>query len=254
MASSTGIPGRLPNGAEETGLTSRETEPLLGRPGDVAQEEGQSTLKNLVLGTGIIAQLGIWLLVVLIWASVLTKPLILFSGHPLAQSFAVLVLVQSVLSLQPTHTVEQKRIGQRVHGLLNLLAFLALVAGVGIIEYNKEKSHNAHFHSVHGYLGVFTSVVLLLQYLVGFTMWATPKLYGGEDKAKAIWKYHRYSGYFVLLLLLATINSATQTEYNEYVLKLKLWATIVLSILVVIGIFPRIQKQKLGFNRPSVSL
>ncbi|KAH6606668.1 cytochrome b-561 [Trichoderma cornu-damae] len=254
MASATGLPGSVPNGTEETGLSSRETEPLLGRPGDVAQEEGKSTLNNLVIGTGIIAQIGIWLLVVLVWASVFTKPLILFSGHPLAQSFAVLVLVQSVLFLQPTHTFEQKRLGQRVHGLLNLLALFALVAGVTIIEYNKEKSHNAHFHSVHGYLGVITSVVLLLQYLVGFTMWATPRLYGGEDKAKAVWKYHRYSGYFVLLLLLVTINSATQTDYNKNVLKLKLWATLVLSIIVVIGIFPRIQKQKLGFSRPSVSL
>ncbi|KAF3075134.1 hypothetical protein TsFJ059_003283 [Trichoderma semiorbis] len=253
MASATGLPERFPNGSEE-GLAGRETEPLLGRPGDVAQEEGKSTLNNLVLGTGIIAQIGIWLLVVLLWASVFTKPLILFSGHPLAQSFAVLVLVQSVLFLQPTHTSDQKRLGQRVHGLLNLLAFLSLVAGVTIIEYNKEKSHNAHFHSAHGYLGVITSIVLLLQYLVGFTMWATPKLYGGEDNAKAIWKYHRYSGYFVLLLLLATINSATQTDYNKNVLKVKLWATLSLSALVVIGIFPRIQKQKLGFSRPSVSL
>jgi predicted small integral membrane protein len=205
-------------------------------------------------GTGIIAQIGIWLLVILIWASVFTKPLILFSGHPLAQSFAVLVLVQSVLSLQPTHTVEQKRLGRRIHGLLNLLALLSLIAGITIIEYNKVKGHNPHFHSVHAYLGVFTSIILLLQYLVGFTMWATPKLYGGEDKAKAIWKYHRHSGYFVLLLLLATINSATETDYNKNVLKVKLWATLILSILVVIGVFPRIQKQKLGFNRPSVSL
>ncbi|KAL6864218.1 eukaryotic cytochrome b561 domain-containing protein [Trichoderma novae-zelandiae] len=253
MASSTGVPARLPNGSE-TGLTSRETEPLLGRPGDVAQDEDRSALSNLVLGTGIVAQIGIWLLAVLIWASVLTKPLILFSGHPLAQSFAVLVLVQSVLFLQPTHTSEQKRLGQRVHGLLNLVALVALVTGVTIIEYNKEKSHNAHFHSVHGYLGVITAIVLLLQYLVGFTMWATPRLYGGEDNARAIWKYHRYSGYLVLVLLLATVNSATQTDYNKNVLKIKLWATLTLSALIVIGVFPRIQKQKLGLGRPSVAL
>jgi len=121
-----------------------------------------------------------------------------------------------------------------------------LVAGVTIIEYNKEKSHGQHFHSVHGYLGVMTSMVLLLQYLVGFTMWATPKLYGGEQNAKAIWKYHRISGYLSLVLLLATINSATQTYYTEHVLKLKLWATLILSVLVVVGVFPRIQKQKVG--------
>lgn len=82
-------------------------------------------------------------------------------------------------------------------------------------------------------------------------MWATPSLYGGEQKAKSIWKYHRYSGYVILVLLLATVCSATQTDYNNNVLKMKLWATLLLSILVLVGVFPRIQKQKLGFSAPS---
>jgi cytochrome b-561 len=199
-------------------------------------------------GTGVIAQLGIILFFIMFWAAVFTKPLILFSGHPLAQSTGILILVQSVLSLQPTHSAEQKRVGQLVHASLNLFAFLVFVAGVTIIEYNKVASNQPHFHSVHGYLGVITSIILLLQYLVGFTMWATPRLYGGVANAKAVWKYHRYSGYFVLLLLLATACSATQTSYNQYVLKVKLWATILLSIVIVAGIAPRIQKQKLGFK------
>ncbi len=51
MASATGIPETLPSDTEETGFTGRETEPLLGRPGDAAQEEGKSAFGNLVLGT-----------------------------------------------------------------------------------------------------------------------------------------------------------------------------------------------------------
>jgi cytochrome b-561 len=50
MASATGVPETRPSDAEETGFTSRETEPLLGRPGDAAQEEGKSIFNNLVLG------------------------------------------------------------------------------------------------------------------------------------------------------------------------------------------------------------
>lgn len=190
-------------------------------------------------------------LTILIWASVFTKPLILFSGHPLAQSLAILTLTESILFLQPTHTAEQKRIGQWAHASLNLLALLLLVAGITIIEYNKIANNGPHFHSVHAYLGVITSIILSIQYLVGFTMWATPSLYGGEQKAKSIWKYHRYSGYVILVLLLATVCSATQTDYNNNVLKIKLWATLLLSILVLVGVFPRIQKQKLGFSAPS---
>jgi cytochrome b-561 len=246
MASTTGIPERPP---AETG----ENEPLLGRPGDASQIRGESILKNLVLGTASIAQFGVLLLFVLVWASVFTKPVILFSGHPLAQSLAILTLVQSILSLQPTHTAEQKHHGQWVHASLNLLAFIFLAVGVFIIEYNKIANNGVHFHSVHGYLGVITSIILAVQYLAGFTIWATPQLYGGVDNAKSLYKYHRVSGYVILILLLVTVASATQTPYNENVLKIKLWAVILLSVLILVGVLPRIQKQKLGFKAPSTS-
>ncbi|KAJ9426348.1 hypothetical protein QL093DRAFT_2181109 [Fusarium oxysporum] len=237
MASAAGVPERFPPIED---LSARETEPLLGRPGDAAQEDGVPLIKNLVLGTGIVAQLGVVLLTILIWASVLSKPLILFSAHPLLQSLAVLTLAQSVLSLQPTHTAEQKRVGQRVHASLNLVAFLILVAGVTIIEYNKIANNGPHFHSVHGYLGVITSIVLLLQYA----------LYGGVDNAKAVWKYHRWSGYIIFVLLLTTVVSAVETDYNHNVLNIKLWAVLLLAIITLVGVVPRIQKQKLGFPGP----
>lgn len=202
----------------------------------------------IIIGTGFIAELAIALLTLIIWVSVLTKPLILFSGHPLAQSLGVLTLLQSILSLQPTHTSEQKRIGQRIHASLNLLGFLFLVAGTVIIEYNKIKNNGPHFHSVHAYIGVVTLIVLGVQYLVGFTMWATPALYGGRENALAVWKYHRVSGYVVLVLLLATVCASTKTDYVKNVLKLPLWAPVVTSVLIVSGVFPRIQKHKFTFR------
>ncbi|KAF6821493.1 cytochrome b561 [Colletotrichum musicola] len=248
MASTSGLPQRPPSSGREHSNSS-EYEPLLGRPGDAQQHPGQFIARNLVLGTGVIAQFGAVILVAMIWASVFTKDLILFSGHPLAQSLAIFTLVQSILFLQPTHTPDQKRTGQLVHAVLNLLAFLLLVTGITIIEYNKSlQGPGSHFHSVHGYLGVVLSIVLLLQYIVGFTMWATPQLYGGEDRAKSIWKYHRWSGYLVLVLLLVTVATATGTPYNANVLKLKLWAVIVTSLMIIAGVVPRVQKQKLGIS------
>lgn len=47
MASATGVPERFPPIED---LPARETEPLLGRPGDAAQEDGVPLIKNLVLG------------------------------------------------------------------------------------------------------------------------------------------------------------------------------------------------------------
>ncbi|KAI4599227.1 hypothetical protein KJ359_002186 [Pestalotiopsis sp. 9143b] len=245
MASATGIPNDPVEDREyaDTG----DSEPLLGRPGDASQRENAPIVKNLILGTGIIAEGASLLLIASVWAAVfLHGPLILFSVHPLAQSLGMLVLVQSILILQPTHSGKQKQVGQKIHAGLNLLAFLILAVGVISIEYNKIRSNGAHFKSVHGYLGVIASFWLLIQYVVGFTMYATPKLYGSEAKAKSIWKYHRVSGYVLFLFLQATVISATQTDYNFNVLGLKLWAFVLISVLIIIGVYPRIQKQKLG--------
>ncbi|KAH9908032.1 eukaryotic cytochrome b561-domain-containing protein [Xylariomycetidae sp. FL2044] len=242
MASATGIPQHTPTDPE-----AGATEPLLGRPGDASQSDEAPILKNLILGTGFIAEAATLLLVASVWASVfINGPLILFSVHPLAQSMGMLVLIQAVLVLQPTHTGQQKQVGQKIHAGLNLLAFAIFIVGVVSIEVNKFKSNGPHFHSVHGYLGVIASIMFLVQYIVGFTMFAVPKLYGGEAKAKSIWKYHRMSGYVLLLVLMATIISATKTEYNEKVLGLKLWAMIVIMVLLIIGVYPRIKKQKMG--------
>ncbi|KAI1822368.1 eukaryotic cytochrome b561-domain-containing protein [Xylaria intraflava] len=245
MASATGIPQQPPiDPANERG---GETEPLLGRPGDASQRDDAPIIKNLILGTGVLAEGAALLLVATVWASVFLNPLILFSVHPLAQSLAVLVLLQSILVLQPTHTAPQKQIGQKIHAGLNLLSFAIFVVGVVVIEVNKFQNNGPHFHSVHGYLGVITSIWILIQYFVGFTMFGVPALYGGEANAKKIWKYHRGSGYVLLLLMMATVTSAVETDYSKNVLGLKLWAVILIFVLMIVGVYPRIQLRKLGF-------
>ncbi|KAI2784039.1 eukaryotic cytochrome b561-domain-containing protein [Daldinia loculata] len=248
MASATGIPQHSPVDSDNDNGQQDDLEPLLGHPGDVSQRDNAPIVKNLVIGTGVIAEVGGILLVASVWAAVfLNGPLILFSVHPLAQSLGLLVLIQSILVLQPTHTGAQKQVGQKIHAGLNFLGIVTFGVGVISIEVNKSINNGPHFHSVHAYLGVIASFWLLAQYLVGFTMFAVPKLYGGEAQAKSIWKYHRSSGYVLLLFLAATVASATQTDYNLDVLGVKLWATIVISLLIVVGVYPRIKKQKLGF-------
>lgn len=76
-------------------------------------------------------------------------------------------------------------------------------------------------------------------------MWLTPSLYGGEARAKSLYKYHRYSGYFILLMILATaVTAIFLMEYNGA----KFWVAGLGAFLIVFGVFPRIQKQKLGFG------
>lgn len=136
-----------------------------------------------------------------------------------------------------------------MHFTLNNLAIDSLIAGLIVIEYNKISHNGTHFVSAHAILGLITYIFLGIQALVGFTAYFVPKLYGGEDNAKSLYKWHRMSGYIILVLMLATVAAATQTDYNLGVLDIKLWAVLVTSVLILVGILPRIQKHKLGLKR-----
>ena len=162
-------------------------------------------------------------------------------------SAGLLLITQGILILQPTHTPRQKSLGATVHGAFNGIGTLALVAGLIIIEYNKGAS-GAHWESVHGILGITTYILIILQALVGFTQLYTPGLYGGVDNAKKVYKYHRMSGYVVLALGLATVCAATQTTYNKMSLGIRLWVVLVASVLVLVGLLPRVKLQKLGLK------
>lgn len=227
-----------------------ESQPLLGRPGDALQKPDAPMINNIWLGTAWLAQIGAVLLLAIIWAGVFTHPTLpLVSPHPLLQSLGVFTVIQAILLLQPTHTPETKLLGQRGHALLHLLSFLLFLAGTVIIEVNKTVKGFDHFRSVHAYLGVATAAVLALQYLFGLTIWAVPRVWGGVDRAKALWKYHRWVGYAALLLLLATVAAAAATEYNRDVLGIKLWSVIVTEVLILAGVLPRVHLRKLGIQR-----
>ncbi|KAK5170866.1 hypothetical protein LTR04_002602 [Oleoguttula sp. CCFEE 6159] len=181
-------------------------------------------------------------LAAIVWGSVFSSDLMLFSAHPAA----VLFFTQAILILQPTHTKEQKKQGTWVHSSLNGVGLAAGVAGLVVIEYNKIAHKGAHFASPHAILGLVTYVCLVLQAAIGFAQYFLPQLFGGENNAKKLYKYHRASGYLVILLALATVAAATQTDFNKNVLHIQLWAVLVASVITLVGVLPRIKKQKLG--------
>lgn len=228
---------------------AEDYEPLLGSPGDQVQTRTQPLAYNLVTGTAILAQAGILILASTVWAAVFTHPFIYpFSLHPLLNSLGALLGIQAALVLQPTASPAQKRAGALVHGSANGLAFVAYVLALAAIYWNKDAHGGEHFASVHARLGLATYVVLLVQTLVGFSMYFVPAVYGGVDAAKSVWKYHRMSGYLVLTLGLATVCAATKTDYNVNVLGMELWVMIVASVLVLLGLLPRVKLQKFGLK------
>ncbi|OAT06796.1 cytochrome b561 [Blastomyces gilchristii SLH14081] len=163
MASATGIPEQSPVAIGG----NDEQEPLLGRPGDVSQKEGQALVTNLVTGSATIAQAGIWILAALVWNGVFSHELIFFSPHPLLNSAAILLTTQAILILQPTHTPAQKRSGTLAHFGLLAVANLCFVSALIIIEINKSPAprvppplrarhhgpHHLHLHLPAGACG-----------------------------------------------------------------------------------------------------
>lgn len=81
---------------------------------------------------------------------------------------------------------------------------------------------------------------------MGITQFYFPMVYGSVDRAKSVYKYHRMSGYVVLVLSFCTVAAATQTGFNKMTLHIQLWAVIVASVIVLVGLLPRIRKGKFG--------
>lgn len=135
------------------------------------------------------------------------------------------------------------------HFLLHVFGTTALTGGLIIIEINKQGPGHEHFTSPHARLGLLFYVLLYIQAIVGFTQYYTPGLYGGVDKAKSIYKYHRVAGYVIATVGLATICAATWTDYNFIALHIQHWAVIAASVLVLVGVVPRIRLSKFGLKK-----
>ena len=125
---------------------------------------------------------------------------------------------------------------------------MLLIVGLIVIEMNKASHPETRFTNPHGILGLITYILIFSQALVGFAQFYMPEqIFGSVDKGKAMYKYHRVMGYLILLMTLVTISAATQTTFNKNELKMRLWAVLVASVLVLIGVVPRIKLSKLRY-------
>lgn len=233
--------------------TRRESEPLLGRPGDATQAPNQPFYANYYLGTGFFVLIAIVLFCFEVWYATLSQPFMpLFTPHPLLQSAGVAVALLGVLVLQPTTSADQaaKAQGARLHVATMGLAGLMFAAGVAVIETNKITAGNPHFKSLHGYLGVATAALIASQVAFGVLMWAVPGAFGGVDAARATWKYHRWFAYVVVLpMIVFTCISSLGTGFNVNVLHMRPWVFYLAFALAVVGVAPRIHLEKLGLRQ-----
>ena len=75
----------------------------------------------------------------------------------------LILVTNALLLLQPTHTVEQKRLGAITHGVINSTALAAFTSAVVIIIYNKGAHGAQHFTTAHGRIGLTTYILLIIQ-------------------------------------------------------------------------------------------
>lgn len=175
----------------------------------------------------LVAFISVGIFAATLWLMVFTDSLSLFSWHPLSLSLAIVCFTYGIVTLQPTSQPKTKAAGLLRHQLaMVVLGFpLAFVGGFAII-YNKILHDHAHFTSWHGTFGIITLIFMVLQIaLGGGSVWFNGKLFGGNPKAKNVWKYHRVSGYalfplFVFTAFLGGAFSGWSEKHSVFIVRL----------------------------------
>jgi len=191
-------------------------------------------------------------LVLSTWTIILSndpKNLGWFSFHPTLNTFAVACFTFGILTLQPTSQPKTKEAGLGRHQIAMITGFLALILGSSAIWYNKQSHGADHITTWHSAFGSITGSWLLLQVILGAgSVWFGGAAFGGGNRAKLVWKYHRASGYLLLPFLLTTVHlggawSDWMTENNAFVVRLVVYTLAPLGIIA--SVYSRIRPSKM---------
>ncbi|KAJ7702370.1 hypothetical protein B0H17DRAFT_143101 [Mycena rosella] len=175
-----------------------------------------------------------------------------FAFHPLLQSLAMFLFTYGILTLQPTSQPKTKAAGLARHQYAILLAgFPAIFLGTSAVWYNKFAEGASHFKSWHGKLGIISLGWICIQVLLGGgSVWFGGAAFGGGSKAKAIWKYHRLSGYvlFGLLTFTSHLGGGWSNWGNKYSpLSMRIVAYWIALVACISGLYMRLRPSKMKF-------
>ncbi|KAJ8093311.1 hypothetical protein PM082_020797 [Marasmius tenuissimus] len=188
------------------------------------------------------------------WITVLMNnptQVVWFAFHPLLQSLAMFLFTYGIITLQPTNQPRTKVAGLRRHQAAIFYFALPLVSlGTLFIMYNKSLNGTHHFKTWHGTLGILSMVWILMQVaLGGASVWFNGAAFGGGAKAKAVWKYHRLSGYLLFPLLLLTVNlggawSHWGQRHISYTIRVLVYVISPAAVLTAVVSRVRLSKMK----------
>jgi len=166
------------------------------------------------------------------------------------QSLGVSCFAWGILTLQPTSRPRSKAEGLVRHQLAMGFGLLCMIFGTSAIVANKNIHNSSHFVSAHAELGLLAFLWILFQVFVGAgSVWFGGKLFGGGMKAKAIWKYHRLSGYVLFPLLVLT---SSYGGWSHWALKHSSFLTRVIAytlspFILLAAVLSRIRPSKMKF-------
>ncbi|KAJ7756841.1 hypothetical protein DFH07DRAFT_474668 [Mycena maculata] len=175
-----------------------------------------------------------------------------FALHPLLQSLSLVLLTYGILTLQPTSQQKTKVAGLARHQYAILgVGFPTIFLGTLAVMYNKYVHGAVHFRSWHGKIGIACMGWIFIQVVLGGgSVWFGGAAFGGGSKAKAIWKYHRLSGYVLFLALMFTVHLGGfwSNWGNKYCpLSMRIVAYIVSLAAMISGLYIRVRPSKMKF-------
>lgn len=204
---------------------------------------------------GYIALAGILVFVLTTWVIIFTNdPMSLgwFTFHPILQTSALACFTYGILTLQPTSQAATKAAGLRRHQTAMIgVGIPCILVGTADMIYTKGHHGGTHFATWHGIFGILVIACLIIQASVGAgSVWFGGIAFGGGMKAKAVWKYHRVSGYTVFTLALFTACLAG--NWSSWVIGhsagwLRFVGYTIAPLLVLGGVYTRIRPSKMKF-------
>ncbi|KZT74199.1 hypothetical protein DAEQUDRAFT_721082 [Daedalea quercina L-15889] len=175
-----------------------------------------------------------------------------FFWHPILQSLSICLCTYGIVTLQPTSQPRTKSAGLFRHQSAILLgAYPAVLLGTLAIWWNKTLHGARHATTWHGILGYISLFWIVFQVFLGIgSVWFDGRLFGGNPRAKLVWKYHRLSGYVLFPLLVFTaflggLWSHFSTRHAALAVRVILFGV---APLVLLGaMFARIRPSKMKF-------
>ncbi|KAH7107743.1 hypothetical protein BKA62DRAFT_792038 [Auriculariales sp. MPI-PUGE-AT-0066] len=226
----------------------------------VAQEERSEARRGDLLGTALVL-VGISTMVLTVWIKIWSvgwATLNEFALHPTFNVLGISIISLGILTLQPSKHPRTKVAGLWRHQRIMLgLAVPCLIIGTAAIIIYKAHRGSAHFKSLHAVTsGTLCSLLARDPVILGAgSVWFNGRLFSKDkEHAKAVWKWHRASGYLLFLLFQVVIWAGVQYThfFHEHASAVTRIVFFNLApLLVVVGIWSRSRLSKMPLLGPN---